>query len=437
MRLCRYISAVVILALLGCQMTSYEGSYKDAYGGQAGQGDTPIPVSMTLGMASGGANKPSGSSAKGSGPVENLSQLDGGVMYVYAFSKDMRTSYETMGRDDMINTLIDGSLDRAGTKGGRRVEKVPGSLELRWADSGSDVYYHSGNLNVLPFEFYAYYLGGLLAKEADYERTEDVIDIKVQIDGHNDLMSAKAEVTKEQLAALETEEERANAVEYAFSYYTAQRNIVPTFYFKHHLARLEFELVPKYVAGGSKRVLIKSIEVQSKYKARFTVAEKSHPSQLGLTFSDDVTLFELGEEDGSPIQDGRYDVSTLTDPDETVENIRIGGSLLVASHKCPYCSGDGVDVETGETLTECRIDPLVIYLTMREVLPDGTVLDYVRNKIEIPDKDQAPVKLMAGNKYVIKFQLYGSTRVSADVSVEPWQPGGKIEVDTESDKPNI
>ena len=74
---------------------------------------------------------------------------------------------------------------------------------------------------------------------------------------------------------------------------------------------------------------------------------------------------------------------------------------------------------------------------MREVLPDGTILDYVRNKIEIPEKNQAPVKLMAGNKYVIKFQLYGSTRVSADVSVEPWQPGGKIEVDTESDKPNL
>ena len=434
MRLCRYISAAVMLMLQGCLMPSYEGSYK---GGQGGTDDTPIPVSMTLGVASDGVNKPSGSRVKGSGPVDDLSQLEGEDIYVYAFSEDMRTSYEVTGQEDMVNTLIDGSLDRANAKSGRKAEKVPGSLDLRWADSGSDVYYHSGNLHVLPFEFYAYYLGGLQAKEDDYIRKDDAIAIKVQIDGHNDLMSAKAEVTAEQLKALENEDERVSAVEYAFSYYTARRNIVPTFYFKHHLARLEFEVVPKYVAGGSKQVQIKSIEVQSKYKAHFTVTEKSHPSQLGLTFSDDVTLFELAEEDGSPIQEGRYDISTLTSPDDVEENIQIGGSLMVASHKCPYCSSDRVDVETGETLTECRIDPLVIYLTMREVLPDGTILDYVRNKIEIPEKNQAPVKLMAGNKYVIKFQLYGSTRVSADVSVEPWQPGGKIEVDTESDKPNL
>ena len=437
MRACGYICTALILILQGCSMTSYEGSYRDGDGALGNQGDTPIPVLMVLGDASVGTDKPSGSSAKGSGPVVDISHLDGKDIYVYAFNKDMLTSYETTGHDDMKNTLIDGSLDREGAKCGRRVRKVPGSLDLQWADSGSDVYYHSGNLNVLPFEFYAYYLGGLKVTEDDYIRGEDIIDVKVQIDGHNDLMSAKAEVTAEQLKALENEDERANAIEYAFSYYTAQRNIAPTFYFKHHLARLEFELVPKHFAGGTKRVLVKSIEVQSKYKALFTVAEKSHPSQLGLTFFDDVTWFDVKEDDGSPIQEDRYDVSTLASPDEVVDNIPIGGSLMVASHKCPYCSSDGVDEETGEILTECRIDPIVIYLTMCEVLLDGTKRDYVRTRLEIPENNQKPVKLKAGNKYVVKFQVYGASTITTDVSLEPWHPGGKLEVDTEYDKPNI
>jgi hypothetical protein len=437
MRARGYISAAIMLMLQGCSMISYEGSYNDPNSGQGNQDETPIPVSMALGDASARTETPAGSSVKGNGPVDELSQLDGKDIYVYAFNKDMLTSYDTTGEDDMTNTLVDGSLDQPGAKGGRRAQKVPGTLNLMWADSESDVYYHSGNLNVLPFEFYAYYLGGLQVEEDDYIRGEDIIDIKVQIDGHNDLMSAKAEVTAEQLKALEDEDERANAIEYAFSYYTAQRNVVPTFYFKHHLARMEFELVPRYNPSGIKRVQVKSIEVQSRYKALFTVAEKSHPSQLGLTFFDDVTWFDVKEDDGSPIQEDRYDISTLASPDEVVDNIPIGGSLMVASHKCPYCSSDGVDEETGEILTECRIDPIVIYLTMCEVLLDGTKLDYVRTRLEIPENNQKPVKLKAGNKYVVKFQVYGASTITTDVSLEPWHPGGKLEVDTEYDKPNI
>ena len=51
--------------------------------------------------------------------------------------------------------------------------------------------------------------------------------------------------------------------------------------------------------------------------------------------------------------------------------------------------------------------------------------------------NQKPVKLKAGNKYVVKFQVYGASTITTDVSLEPWHPGGKLEVDTEYDKPNI
>ena len=200
-----------------------------------------------------------------------------------------------------------------------------------------------------------------------------------------------------------------------FSYYTSILGIHPTFYFKHHLARLEFELVPGYVQTGSKDVTVVSVKVYSKYKADFVVAEKSHPSQLGLRFEDAYKPFTLTEKDGSAIAEDRYVVRTLSDSGETPTAMKMGDCLLVAPQN----------------------EALIALVRLRETRADGVVLDS-ETEMKLTYAGQTnPMMFAAGNKYKVKLQVYGATNVTSVVTLEKWNEGGKLEVDTENDKPEI
>jgi hypothetical protein len=211
------------------------------------------------------------------------------------------------------------------------------------------------------------------------------------------------------------EEEREYAREYSYSYYTAIRNIRPRFYLKHHLARFEFELFPGHTPGGAAVVQVVSVKVESKYKADFVVAEKSHPSQLGLRFEDEYTTFTLAEPDGSPIPEDKYSISTLPNSVGSPESIPIGGSLLLAPQD----------------------EAFTAYIKLRGVKEDGKVYE-MENQVKITyDSDGDSQMFAAGNKYKVKFPIYGVTNVSASVTMEKWTDGGNLDVDTENDKPNL
>jgi hypothetical protein len=286
-------------------------------------------------------------------------------------------------------------------------------VSLDWIDNKIDLNYHAGSMTQIPYEFYAYYLDDLQVDESDYVRTNDAVKIKVEIDGRRDLMSAKAEITETQLEM--ADDKRNYAKEYSFSYYTSILGIHPTFYFKHHLARLEFELVPGYVQTGSKDVTVVSVKVYSKYKADFVVAEKSHPSQLGLRFEDAYKPFTLTEKDGSAIAEDRYVVRTLSHSGETPTAMKMGDCLLVAPQN----------------------EALIALVRLRERHADGVVLDS-ETQMQLTYANQVdPMMFAAGNKYKVKLQVYGATNVTSVVTLEKWNEGGKLEVDTENDKPEI
>ena len=403
-------TVLMILMLQSCG-GSYEGSSIDILG-QTGE---KVPVRVTIGDPSGGIVNSQGARVKGSGPVYNMSQVNGKDICVYAFNSDMLTSYAQTAENDNINTLVDGSLDRSNTKAGKKARIHSGSMYLDWVDPTTIPYYHSGSMSHIPYEFYAYYLDDLQVSESDIVRTDDAVKIRVTIDGRRDLMSSKAEIYEKHLLQC-PEEERAYAREYCFSYYTGIRNILPTFYFKHNLARLEFELVPGVLEGTRKNVTVASIKVYSKYKADFVVAEKSHPSQLGLRFEDEYACFQLAENDGSAIPQDRYVVQTLNPTDAPAVSTKVGGCLLVAPQDEPL--------------------EALVRLVERDV--DGNFVADVENKVSISyDYDGHSNMFAAGNKYKVKFQIFGATIVSPSVSIGKWNDGGKLDIDTENDKPNI
>lgn len=402
---------LAVLLLQSCMSGSYEGGATDLLGSEGEQ----VPVRVSIGDPSGGIVQPSGVQAKGSGPIDDFNQVDGKIVYVYAFNSDLFTSFAKTSEEDMLNTLVDGSIDNSGSKVGKKAVTRAGSRYLSWENTRNELYYHSGSLSHIPYDFYAYYLDDLRVSEDDYIRTDDAVKIRVQIDGRRDLMSAKAEITEEQLRQC-AEDERLHAKEYSFSYFTGIRNILPNFYFKHHLACLEFEVIPEYVLGARKQVTVASIKVFSKYKADFVVAEKSHPSQLGLRFDEDYTWLTLSEEDGTDIPDDKYNLQTMLEPEQAPVALPIGGSLLVAPQK----------------------DALRALVRLKETDEHGNPIADVENEVMISYTPVTGAYMFApGNKYKVKFRIFGLTHVMANVTLEPWHKGGDLDVDTENDKPNL
>ena len=409
MRFLRWIYAVAALIMLqSCLDDSYKGSSTDPLGE-----NTLVPVRVAIGEPSGDIVNIQGSSMKGSGPIDNMNQVSGKDIYVYAFNRDLLTSYAKKSEDDMVNTLVDASIDKPGSRAGKRAKTRSGSVYLDWVDAKKELYYHSGDMSRISYDFFAYYLDDMQVSETDYKRDEHSVSINVQIDGRQDLMSAKAEIDQHQLAQC-TDEERIYIKDYCYSYYTGIRNILPKFVFLHHLTRLEFELFPGETTL-KKIVSVQSVKINSKYKGEFTVADKSQPSQLGLSFNDERKDFTLREKNGEEIKPDTYNLYTIYAPGQTATAVPIGGGLLVAPQDMAYEAT----------------------LTLKETQADGTVKT-ATNTILVK-YTPAPGEMMfaAGNQYKVKFMIYGVNDVGVNVTLEEWADGGKLDVDTEYDKPDI
>lgn len=140
------------------------------------------------------------------------------------------------------------------------------------------------------------------------------MEIDVKIDGARDLMTAKAELTEKQLNRDGfTDEDRKALKDFAFSSYTANRNIHPVMQFHHHLVRLCFFIYAGQEA--SEKVCVKKITVKSKDDAVFVVAHRD-AEKMGLDFSRDGTPVELAltEKDGTPLDRNKY--KPIYDPDK-------------------------------------------------------------------------------------------------------------------------
>lgn len=373
--------ALLIGILSGCVDDSFGGSPSDDNTGS----DEPVPVFVEIGDPT---------QVKGVGAVDNIALEDGRSIYVYAFNSNMLTSFRYTARQDEVNTLVDGSVDFPQSRLGRRAVTNSKGDVLQWPDATQTFCYHDGDLKHIPYEFYAYYIDDINVKNADVIREDDAVRLNLEIDGSQDLMSAKAEGT--------------------YNYASGLEGINPQFYFKHHLVKLDFELVPGFVAGGSQSVVVESIEVESKYKGVFTVAEKSRPSQQGVDFPDTACKsLTLKGPRGVPMRE--YELSTLEYQTEVPKVVPVDGSLLVAPQK----------------------DSLVAYVTMKQTREDGSIEAKARTQVSLKySKGGGYGSFDAGNRYKVKFQVYGITTVKTMVTVEPWLSGGNASIDTE-DKPEI
>ena len=179
-------------------------------------------------------------------------------------------------------------------------------------------------------------------------------------------------------------------------------------YFKHHLARLRFELYPGRVEANE--VYVDSITVRSKDRAIFTVAHKAD-DRMGVDFSMDstYTFLSLRETDGSRLRRDTYHTDYTGDynlPLYERDGVQVGGSLLVAP----------------DTQYEAHI-----YLKERGKGNSSMVYTY-ENVVPITCNEGV---FEAGKQYTVRIGVYGMMEIDVGVEIVPWGYGGSITIDQE------
>ena len=398
-----YIYVLLALVMAGCTDRSYQGMQEEEI---YQDNSLPIPVKIHIGSAE-------TIISKGLGGLLDAREWKGREFYVYAFNKDMFTSAETTSSEDRSRCLVDGSVDEPGSLGGKCALMSEKSNLVEWQGSEKSVYYPTASQSGVIYDFFAYYVDD--AKVYDIYRGEETIELRLEIDGTQDIMSSKAKVMDEQLAGFQDEKDRIYMQHYCYSYYTAQHGIDPVFTFRHHLAKLDFTITPAYNSTGQKSVTVQSIEVESLYLAMFTVVSRHSEDAVGLLFDDEneddddgaggYKRLSLKEEDKSKLSDTTYTVKTLLSAGDKVESIKVGGSMLVAPDK-----------------------NYNVYIQLKEIEEDGK--DITRSEPQL-----LPISVkggfQAGNSYNVDIKVYGAMRVEADVSLVDWKEGDGVSIDDE------
>lgn len=381
-----HIAALISFAVLwGCTDKSYNGIAPD--GTSPYYTTEQLPVLLVIGT-------PENIIAKGTGAIDygEDDPWSDKEMFFYAFKRDLSTSFSDLSSEIGSSCLIDGSRDGRDNPAGKAARKNTMDQYITWTGIERSVVYPP---DYIPYDFYGYFLDDMQVTAQDFTRTEDAITIAIDIDGSQDIMSSVAELTDEQLNGRDyTDKEKMDIANYAFSTFTAQRGIHPTFLFNHHLTRLKFVL--RQGSDAARNVYVDSIKVSSRSKGVFTVAHRS-PQNIGIDFSSDTEyrLLPLAEEDGSRLKKDTYHA-------ETGSGIQVGGSILAAP--------------------ESKYEA---HMFVKETLSDGTMQTY-ENIFEISNSGE---KFDPGKQYTVTITVYGLQSVIPSVTVEQWGSGGHIVID--------
>jgi hypothetical protein len=81
--------------------------------------------------------------------------------------------------------------------------------------------------------------------------------------------------------------------------------------------------------------------------------------------------------------------------------------------------------------------PFEAVVTLEETQADGTIKSATNTLLVKYTPEPGTMMFAAGNQYKVKFVIYGVNDVAANVTLEEWADGGKLDVDTEYDKPDI
>lgn len=326
----------------------------------------------------------------------------GQKLYIYACQKDSKTGITMSDRIADPDTYA--LRDEEGTVG--TGDKISGVV---WKNNESRYFPRSG-----AYDFFGYYGDDAVTGEARSEAINgtNVLYKSFVINGSQDLMIAKAELSEADKAKLD-----ADDINKAYSSYTARREVQPSMKFEHLLTRLVFNIKG---LGSSKpeNVYVQSIKVKSKTTGKLVFVYAADANKgIKWDVNDEGSLLSLQERSGNvmqPLTDKTYYASAADAATPTA----VGEALLVEP-----------DVETYdiEVVVKQEIDE------SGHAVPDGQQKETYNLTLKASDvtKDGSSAGITtfaASTSYNVTIAVYGIKKIELKAELGEWIDGGDINI---------
>lgn len=264
-----------------------------------------------------------------------------------------------------------------------------------------------------------------------------------------------------------------------FTQKTARENLVPNIPMKHMLTRLTFDLVPGH--QDAEGVIVSKIVVKSKSKGTLTVAYDKEggignvdegaaiaPEDLieWDAEEEEPATFELKKPAATPYaMDGSknplVEVATPFDADDAATYLaKLVASPTADSEDPAYVANNNI-MPNSAALTDPEADPYIFTparmgdamfvqpnqtefeVTATMLFPiegydqDPTNAEYLTKTytfyVRVKNAQGAVVEngLLLGNSYNVQLKVYGLSKVVLRTTLEAWEDGGNIEIDTD------
>lgn len=376
----KHIAILSALALTACVDDSYRG-YELDY--------ADYPVGYTVQVAIGDPY-----AVRGTGPKNYIDDLSGNDVLVWAFNREEGTPFTaTRTATDSLRCLIDG----------KEATVVAGNSLTVWKEG--TVYYPSNELVAERYDFYGAFIDD--ATVLDSHRATDKVQLDIEIDGSQDVMTAKAGLPRSKETGLEKD--------YAFSYLSAMDGDAPIFTLNHHLTKLDLFVRPGITYGFSNTMTIMGANLETRTQGTLTVAAKD-TDQMGMVFRDNspYKAVLLRNEHGEACEPVTLQTINTYDAETGVNRYVDDPYLLQLQKEATRQLGASFFVAPEKTY--------ILNLAFEDPDPRD---DPFPNTVRLNSGEA----FLPGHRYQVTMTVYGSYLIDIDCIMVPWLNAGSIWVD--------
>lgn len=370
--------------------------------------DVPVAVKLSSNMSATRITKGEGVLDKWSAQklyVYGLRRVDG----KYVIAADSANPYDQQDENAYLikNESANAPTSEETTDEGRR-----GSINVYRVPDTQEFFFYRELYN---YDFYAYFVDDAVV-ETEYlnagmpqpKESEEDIELRVKIDGTQDILLAKTD------RAADVADTGVDASR-AYSSYSARRNVTPNLLFEHQLSRFNF----KIKAGNQSTdgaVTIQGLRISSVTTGTMVIASNDANYPLGLQPDKDIDLEMLNvripenEEERKP----RYFEAGAAVP-------FFGEPVLVMPGQKTYevelsFSQDGYNVDEGIRRQLLTID-----------------FEDVGYSYKVDENQIVDTVATAGHSYNVTIIVYGLEQVDIEVTLTPWDANhGEFELDPDA-----
>ena len=440
----KIIFASALVAGLGMLGSCSNDDVVAVGGGMPGiSGNDLIPVEL-------GVNGPSVSVQKrGIGTVGDMAENDsniwrGETLYLLMMERSVRNgagdadiikwdfskwSYLPDGQDDEEDnyTQVVNFANVAVLTPDQRLPQFADSKALTWLSETTPKYYPNSGTH----DFFAYHIddAGLNSNAlVDSVRVEDgdtlayAKYVQFTIDGTQDLMNGMAENMQGEPDA------QTNA---GFSAQTARAGVTPNINMRHLLTRFTFTV--QGADATAQNITVEKIQIVSKNTGKMLVAYDASREAVKM----DSLLF-MPAMDTLQVKGRLWGNSTMDiEPEVTIDSVAAENDGQGFEKQV---FGHAIMVAPGE-------ESYTMFVTLKQTF-DVTNPDYTEDADDTQDPigsttlerkivinnaqgiEQADAVAQPGSSYAVNVKVYGMAKIEVDATLQGWEDGGDIEVDT-------